>query len=56
MTRKDYVAGSSYISPELSVLNFETAFSYLQSVSINDMDIYPQVDEYVQEGATEIEF
>ena len=55
MKRIESVAQESYISPELAYCSIDPD-SLFMSVSINEMDIYPQVDEYVQEEATEIEF
>ena len=55
MKRKESVAQGSYISPELAYCSIEPVSLFL-SVSITNVDMTPQADEYVQEGATEIEF
>lgn len=55
MNRKESVAQERYISPELAYFGLEPASLFL-SVSITDIDMTPQVDEYVQEEATVIEF
>lgn len=55
MNRKESVAQESYISPKLDYYVLEPASLFL-SLSISDVDLVPQVDEYVQEATTEIEF
>lgn len=56
MTRKNTVVTGCYNSPKLSIINFETELSYLLPVSLNYVGIYPQVDEYILEESTEVEF
>lgn len=55
MNRKESVAQERYTSPELAYFGLEPASLFL-SVSINRVDMIPQVDEYKLEEPEVITF